>query len=155
MPTNPQTAPMPVARNSIRLNELVSIRATVGGMTSVAAISVTPTTCIVARIARREHDHHDGVDDAGAHAGRSCDLGVERREQQPPVAEEGRRRDREREPDDRPDVDGADAEHAAEQRGVEARPASTEHGEQRETERERRGGDDTDRRVCADRRDAA
>ena len=34
----------------MRLNELVSMRATVGGITSVAAISVTPRTCIVARI---------------------------------------------------------------------------------------------------------
>ena len=41
---------MPVASHSIRANESVSMRATVGGMTSVAATSVTPSTCIVARI---------------------------------------------------------------------------------------------------------
>ena len=41
---------MPVASTSMCANELVSMRATVAGMTSVAAISVTPSTCIVARI---------------------------------------------------------------------------------------------------------
>ena len=41
---------MPVASCSIRANEFVSIRATAAGITSAAAISVTPSTCIVARI---------------------------------------------------------------------------------------------------------
>jgi hypothetical protein len=41
---------MPAAKASMRAKESVSIRATVAGMTSVAAMSVTPSTCIVARI---------------------------------------------------------------------------------------------------------
>ena len=42
---------MPVASHSMRPKESVTIRATVAGMTSVAATSVTPRTCIVARMA--------------------------------------------------------------------------------------------------------
>ena len=34
----------------MRLKELVSMRATVAGITRVAAMSVTPRTCMVARI---------------------------------------------------------------------------------------------------------
>ena len=41
---------MPVDSQSIRLNEVVSNRATLGGITTLAATSVTPSTCIVARI---------------------------------------------------------------------------------------------------------
>lgn len=49
-PTPPETAPTAVASTSIREKENVTIRATVAGITSVAAISVTPSTCILARI---------------------------------------------------------------------------------------------------------
>ena len=49
----------------MRLNELVSMRATVAGMTSVAATSVTPSTCIVARIVTASTSISSGVDAGG------------------------------------------------------------------------------------------
>ena len=47
-------------------NELVSIRAMTGGMTSAAAISVTPSTFMLARIDEREQQHQQRVDAAGS-----------------------------------------------------------------------------------------
>jgi len=43
---------MAVESTSIRRNELVSIRATTGGTTRAAAISVTPRTFMLARMAK-------------------------------------------------------------------------------------------------------
>lgn len=50
MSTKPHRAPRPAAVQSMRLKLFVSMRATVAGMTSVAARRVTPTSGIVARM---------------------------------------------------------------------------------------------------------
>ena len=46
MPTVPQMAPMPVDRRVILLKLLVSNRAITGGITTAAAIIITPNTCM-------------------------------------------------------------------------------------------------------------
>ena len=50
MPATPDAAPIRVERTSIRAKESVISRAVVDGITSVAAMSVTPTTLIEATI---------------------------------------------------------------------------------------------------------
>ena len=121
----------------MRWNESVSMRATVAGITMLAATRVAPRTCIVARIVDGEDEHQHRVDAGGVQAGGLGDLGVERREQQRPVGEEHDAGDEHGDDDDRHDVVVVDAEDAAEQGGVEAVAAPAEDGEQGQAEGER------------------
>ena len=94
MPSAPAAAPKRVERTSIRANESVSKRAVVAGMTSVAAMSVTPTMLIEATIvaasasANRVSTSLVGTPKIGRH------LRVEGHEQQPLVEQRDEHRDR-------------------------------------------------------------
>ena len=109
----------------MRLNELVSMRATVAGMTSVAAISVTPSTCIVARIDAASTSMSSASTRAVLTPDDVGDLGVEGREQQRAgsARNDQRRRPARSRRRSHQHVAAGDAEDAAEQRGVEAAAA--------------------------------
>ena len=116
----------------------------------MAAISVTPSTCIVDRIVSASTSISRASFHAGSDARRLRDLGIEGREEERAVPRHDDDRGEERDDADREDVGRADAEDAPEERGVEAPACVTEDGEEREPERERRRRDHPDRRVGAD-----
>ena len=94
---------------SIRPNESVSSRAVVDGITSVAAIRVTPTTLIEATIVAAIARANRRVDQPDVDAVDRGHLGVERHEQQPLVEQDDERGDADR---DDADDDQVERRHA-------------------------------------------
>ena len=139
---------MTVASTSIVEKLSVSRRATTAGTTSVAAISVTPITFIVARMVAASTIISMTSTSDGGHTRCPGDLGVEGREQQRPVADQDEH--------ERGERDAATSQTSL------ARPrgccrtagrrlcACAEQPEQRQPEREARSRDDADRRIAAD-----
>ena len=85
---------MTVESTIIRPNESVSSRAVVDGITSVAAIRVTPTTLIEATIVAAIASANRVSTEPDVDAVDRGDLRIERHEQQPLVEQDDERRDR-------------------------------------------------------------
>ena len=83
-------APITTDSTISRVKLSVSRRAVIGGITSVAAISVTPSTCIETTIVPARISEKIVSIQAVSDAEERRDLRVERREQEPPVEARGR-----------------------------------------------------------------